>query len=90
MTSFEAFSFGSSLANVPVFGYTGFLKKILNITELENSTSPLIIKSVYGCRASNNYDVSGENTFFSHRLYANNFCDAGQVPILRYFEACVI
>ena len=21
-------------------------------------------------------------------LYANNFCDAGQVPILRYFEAC--
>ena len=21
-------------------------------------------------------------------IYANNFCDAGQVPILRYFEAC--
>ena len=26
-------------------------------------------------------------TFFP--LYANKFCDAGQVPILRYFEACV-
>ena len=22
-------------------------------------------------------------------IYANNFCDAGQVPILRYFEACM-
>ena len=21
-------------------------------------------------------------------IYANNFCNAGQVPILRYFEAC--
>ena len=21
-------------------------------------------------------------------IYANNFCDAGQVPIFRYFEAC--
>ena len=21
-------------------------------------------------------------------IYANNFCDAGQLPILRYFEAC--
>ena len=21
-------------------------------------------------------------------MYANIFCDAGQVPILRYFEAC--
>ena len=21
-------------------------------------------------------------------IYADNFCDAGQVPILRYFEAC--
>ena len=21
-------------------------------------------------------------------IYANNFCDAGQVPILRYFEPC--
>ena len=21
-------------------------------------------------------------------IYANKFCDAGQVPILRYFEAC--
>ena len=23
-------------------------------------------------------------------LYANKYCDAGQVPILRYFEACTI
>ena len=22
-------------------------------------------------------------------IYANTFCDAGQVPILRYFEACI-
>ena len=22
-------------------------------------------------------------------IYANNFCDAGQVPISRYFEACI-
>ena len=22
-------------------------------------------------------------------IYVNNFCDAGQVPILRYFKACV-
>ena len=22
-------------------------------------------------------------------IYVNNFCDAGQVPILRYFEACL-
>ena len=21
-------------------------------------------------------------------MYANKFCDAGQVPIFRYFEAC--
>ena len=29
-----------------------------------------------------------ENYFFS--MYANILCDAGQVSILRYFEACVI
>ena len=22
-------------------------------------------------------------------IHANNFCDAGQVPIFRYFEACI-
>ena len=27
------------------------------------------------------------NIFFS--IYANNFCDAGQVHILRYFKACL-
>ena len=33
------------------------------------------------------FDISSENYIFSH--YANNFCDAGQVPILRYFQACL-
>ena len=28
-----------------------------------------------------------ENYFFP--IYVNNFCDAGQVPIFRYFEACL-
>ena len=23
-------------------------------------------------------------------MYANKFCDAGQVPIFRYFEACYL
>ena len=23
------------------------------------------------------------------QMYTNDFCDAGQVPILRYFEACI-
>ena len=32
---------------------------------------------------SENFDISSI-IFFS--IYANNFCDAGQVPILRYFE----
>ena len=29
-----------------------------------------------------------KNYFFL--IYVNNFCDAGQVPIFRYFEACVL
>ena len=49
-------------------------------TWLENSTRPLIFTSTSGCRASENFDISNENQFFS--LY-----DAGQVPIIRYFEA---
>ena len=53
---------------------------------LENSTRPLIFTSASGCRASENFDISSENYIFP--LYANKFCDAGQVPILRYFEAC--
>ena len=28
--------------------------------------------------------------FYFFLIYVNNFCDAGQVPILRYFEACYI
>ena len=40
-----------------------------------------------GCKASENFDISNENFF---PMYANIFCDAGQVPILRYFEACFL
>ena len=28
--------------------------------------------------------------YFCFPLYANGFCDAGGVPILRYFEACYL
>ena len=42
--------------------------------------------SASGCRASENFDISSENYFFP--IYVDNFCDAGQVPILRNFEAC--
>ena len=52
---------------------------------LENSTRPLVFTSASGCRASENFDISSENYFFP--IYANTFCDAGQVPILRNFEA---
>ena len=54
---------------------------------LENSTRPrpLVFTSALGCRASENFDISSENQFFP--IYGNNNCDAGQVPILRYFEA---
>ena len=30
-----------------------------------------------------------KTTFFPY-IYDNNFCDAGQVHILRYFEACSV
>ena len=53
-------------------------------TWLENLTCPLVFTSASGCRASGNFDISNE-IFFP--IYANNFCDAGQVPMLRYFEA---
>ena len=33
----------------------------LNITGLENSTRPLVFTSASGCRASENFDISGEN-----------------------------
>ena len=51
----------------------------------KNSTRPLVFTSASGCRASGNFDISSENEFFP--IYANIFCDAGQVLILRYFEA---
>ena len=33
-----------------------------------------------------NFDISSENYFFP--ICANNFCEAGEVPILIYFESC--
>ena len=52
---------------------------------LENSTRPLVFTSTSGCRASGNFDIFSENYFFL--IYVNNFFNAGQVPIFRYFEA---
>ena len=57
------------------------------VTGLENSTRPLVFTSASGCRASENFDISSEHHF--PHMYINNICDAGQVHILRYFEACV-
>ena len=37
------------------------------------------------CRASEKFDISSEIKLFP--MHANIFCGAGQVPILRYFEA---
>ena len=51
---------------------------------LENSTRLLAFMSASGSRASEKFDISSE--IFSP-IYALIFCDAGQVPILRYFEA---
>ena len=53
---------------------------------LENSTRPLVFTSASGCRTSEILIFLVKIYFFT--IYANNFCDAGQVPILRYFEAC--
>ena len=52
----------------------------------KNSTRPLVFTSTSGCRASGNFDIFSENYLFL--IYVNNFCNAGQVPIFRYFEAC--
>ena len=57
------------------------------LSGLENSTRPLVFTSVSGCRASEYFDISTENLIF--HMYANKFCDAGQVPIFRYFEVCL-
>ena len=53
---------------------------------LENITRPLVFTSASGCRASGNFDISNENKYFPP--ICNNFCDAGQLPISRNFEAC--
>ena len=55
---------------------------------LENTTRPLVFTSTSGCRASENVDIFSEKYFFP--IYVNNFCDAGQVTIFRYFEACMV
>ena len=55
-------------------------------TGLENSTHPPVFTGVLGSWASENFDITSENYFFP--VYENNFCDAGQVPISRYFEPC--
>ena len=55
-------------------------------TVMENSTRLLVFTSASGCRARENFDISSENYFFS--IHANIFCDAGQEPILKNFEAC--
>ena len=58
------------------------------LTWLENSTRPLIFTSTKGSRTSENFEFSSENQILP--IYANNFCDAGQVSIFRYFEACLM
>ena len=61
------------------------MTKIVACSGLENSTRPLLFTSTKGCRASENFEISSENQILP--IYANNFCDAGQVPIFKYFEA---
>ena len=55
------------------------MKRYFLISGLENNTHLLVFSSASGCRASENFDISGENHFFP--ICANNICDAGQVPI---------
>ena len=57
------------------------------IAGLENSTRPLIFTSASGCKTSESFDISSENYVFP--IYANSCCDAEQVPIFRYFKACI-
>ena len=64
---------------------TVFIKIFTHISGLENSTRPLVFTSASGCRASEILIFVNENYYFSHIF--NNFCDAGQVSILRNFEA---
>ena len=66
--------------------FTGNSQKLWHTSGLENSTRPLVLTSTKGCRASENFEVSSENQILP--IYANIFCDAGQVSIFRYFEAC--
>ena len=49
------------------------------------STRPLIFTSASGCKASEKFIFLVKIKFFP--IYANSFCNAGQVPVLRYFEA---
>ena len=64
-----------------------FNSALWSIPGLENCTRPLVFTSASGYRASENFDILSENYFSP--IYANIYGDAGQVPILRYFEACI-
>ena len=60
-------------------------RKRPNMTRLENSTRPLVFTSGSGCRASENFILILKVIFFP--CMPIFFCEAGQVPILTYFEA---
>ena len=55
-------------------------------TGLVNSTLPHFFTSASACRASRNFDISSE-IFSPYMPIILKFCDAGQVPTVRYFEA---
>ena len=64
---------------------TSWPGKPVILSGLKNSTHPLIFTSVSGSRATENFDIFfNEIKYFP--IFANNFCDAGQVLILRLFE----
>ena len=65
--------------------YCGHYFHCISTSGLENSTRPLVFTSTKGCRASENFEISSENQILP--IYANYFCDAGQVSIFRYCEA---
>ena len=57
------------------------------VAGLENCTRPLVFTSASGCRASEILIFLEKIIFFPCTPIF--FCDTGQVPISRYFEACV-
>ena len=60
-------------------------------TGLENITRPLVFTYLRVTQAAGQVIILiflVKIKYFP--IYVNNFCDAGQVPIFRYFEACPI